>query len=198
MNERPFDEQEASPPPDPPEDGAEDEERLAPDGQDTEHPAARSLSLAAERDRVVEDVLRDQAAKEQARKSSTRRPGTTPGRVAALMVLALLSIYLWTWSPSWLAPAGPPELALGTEQAGLRVAMYIQAQRIEDFRDTRGRLPDVLREAGEPLPGMLYDRIDARTYRLRGAGDRVRLLYVSSDSLQIFAGDSPTIVGLTP
>ncbi|HEX9885510.1 MAG TPA: hypothetical protein VGA70_03440 [Longimicrobiales bacterium] len=158
----------------------------------------QSLSLEVERSRAVEEVLADQAAKEQLRMALRRRPGTTMGRVAALAALSAASLYAWFISPVWLDPAPPPPVALEHERASLRFAMYIQAQRIEAFREERGRLPDVLEEAGEPLPGMRYDRLDARTYRLRGSGDRTTYLYVSSDSLSVWAGDATAVLGLSP
>ena len=89
----------------------------------------------------------------------------------------------------------PPE----EEEAGLRLATYVQAQQVEAFRQTRGRLTDVLRETGEPLPGMTYQRMDARTYRLRGATARVSVSWISSDSLDSLLRDSARRVrGLAP
>jgi len=54
----------------------------------------------------------------------------------------------------------------------------------------------VLEEAGESLPGLRYERVDARTYRIRAFGDRSTVLYVSSDSLRLFAGESDRILGV--
>ena len=89
----------------------------------------------------------------------------------------------------------PPE----EEEAGLRLATYVQAQQVEAFRQTRGHLTDVLRETGEPLPGMTYQRMDARTYRLRGATERVSVSWISSDSLDSLLRDSARRVrGLAP
>ena len=59
----------------------------------------------------------------------------------------------------------------------------VQAQQVESFRQRRGRLPDALREAGEPLPGMTYERIDAGTYRLSGATERMTVVWTPADTL---------------
>ena len=97
---------------------------------------------------------------------------------------------------TWLLPVpGPrPDIPFpippADEHAGLRFATYVQAQQVEAFRQTRGRLPDVLKETGEPLPGMTYERLDARTYRLGGATERSFVNWVSSDSLTALLRDA--------
>jgi hypothetical protein len=60
-------------------------------------------------------------------------------------------------------------------------------QRILDYRQRQGRLPDVLWETGEPLPGLAYERIDSRTYLLTGTGPKGPIRFVSGDSLSAFA-----------
>lgn len=113
-----------------------------------------------------------------------------------MIVLYLVALYVWFAAPSWLAPSPPPPVPPERVDAGLRMAVYLQAEQIRVFRDDRGRLPDALDETGEALPGIRYDRIDARTYRLRGIAGT--LAYESTDSLDTFVRDAARIVGLTP
>ncbi|MDT8369160.1 MAG: hypothetical protein RQ745_08120, partial [Longimicrobiales bacterium] len=76
-------------------------------------------------------------------------------------------------------------------EAGLRVAVALQADRIERFRLAHGRLPDQLRETGEPLPGILYTRLDATTYRVWAREGETRILHESgSDSMSVRIRDA--------
>ena len=62
----------------------------------------------------------------------------------------------------------------------------------------RGRLPDVIEEAGEPLAGVQYERLDARHFRLRATGGTRTYSYVSKDSLDVFAEGADRALGLAP
>jgi hypothetical protein len=81
------------------------------------------------------------------------------------------------------------------EEAALRMVVYLQAQRVELFRRDRGRLPDALEETGEPLPGVRYERLDSRTFRLHAVGRRDTLLYTSSTPLRAFAEGVDRVLG---
>lgn len=142
-----------------------------------------NLSDDKERLRAIEEVLRDQARREVLRDFAYRHPQASLATRIAAAALALSALVTWSIPFSGLQPDIPFPILPADEIAGLRVATYIQAQQVEAFRQTRGRLPDVLLETGEPLPGMTYARLDARTYRLGGATERSSVVWVSSDSL---------------
>ena len=150
------------------------------------------------RARAVAAVLAEQAVRTEARRRRRTEPTTTWRRVIALVVLTVTALYLWIASPAWLAPPPPPPVPVERIEAGLRLAVYLQAQRVRDFRAERGRLPAVLEEAGEPLAGLRYERIDARTYRIRAFAPGGSMLYVSTDSLPAFVGDADRRLGLVP
>ena len=142
-----------------------------------------SPSEEKERARVLDDVLRDQALRGVLRDVAYRRPRASLRAHVAATVLATIALVTWLLPVPGLRPDIPFPILPADEHAGLRFATYIQAQQVEAFRQIRGRLPDVLGETGEPLPGMTYERLDARTYRLGGATERSSVSWVSSDPL---------------
>ncbi len=139
----------------------------------------RSVSDDKERNRILEEVLRDIAYRIP--RSSLRT------RIAAA-ALGAVALVLWLAPIPWLRPDVPFPLPKVQEDAGLRVAAFVQAEQVEKFRRTSGRLPDVLRETGETLPGIDYERIDAHTYRLKAVTERDTVNWVSSDSLPKLLG----------
>lgn len=85
------------------------------------------------------------------------------------------------------------------EEAGsLRLNLFLQAEKIEAYREERGRLPWVLSEAGPPFPGIEYHRKDNRSYELDGASDRVRLRYESDISPLEFVEPSIEMIENAP
>jgi hypothetical protein len=151
-------------------------------------PDRRSLSDDKERNRILEEVLRDQVRREVLRDIAYRRPRASLRTRIAAGVLAVVALVLWLAPIPWLRPDVPFPVARAQEDAGLRVAAFVQAQQVEGFRRSTGRLPDVLRETGEPLPGFDYERIDAHTYRLKAVTERDTVNWVSSDSLATLLG----------
>ena len=109
-------------------------------------------------------------------------------QLTALAISTVLAVYVWFGSPGWLEPDPIPLPPVEVEAATLRLQMFIQAQAIEHYRESNGRTPAFLEEAGPARPGVEYRRIDAQTYLLQGQGDRIRLTYVSRDSLALFLG----------
>jgi hypothetical protein len=148
------------------------------------------LSDDKERNRILEEVLRDQARREVLRDIAYRRPTASLGTRVTALVLALAALGFWLLPMPSLRPTIAFPLAATAEEAGLRLAAYVQAQQVEAFRSTTGRLPDLLRETGEPLPGLEYRRLDARTYQLTAVTERDTVRWVNSDSFPTLLGDS--------
>jgi hypothetical protein len=143
----------------------------------------RSLSDEKERVRALDEVLRDQARREVLRDIAYRRSGPSLRRRVVSAVLVVAALAVWFLPVPGVRASIPFPLEPEEEQAGLELATWVQAQQVEAFRQRRGRLPDVLREAGEPMPGMTYVRIDAQTYRLSGATERMAIVWTSGDTL---------------
>ena len=142
-------------------------------------------------------MMEDQKAKKEARrKARTPRPRQAgPLKKGALALLVLISLYLWFGSPEWLSTEGDnpvrPELAA----AGVRMEVYLQALRVEDFLAREGRLPSSLAEAGDAFSDVGYERLDGQRYRLAMTGAGKVVSYMSSDSLELFLGDALEVIG---
>jgi hypothetical protein len=143
----------------------------------------RSMSDEKERQRALEEVLRDQARREVLREIAYRDTGASLRRRLVTSALVVAALLVWLVPVPGFRASIPFPLAREEEEAALRLATWVQAQQVEAFRRRRGRLPDVLREAGEPLPGMTYERIDAGTYRLSGATERTTVIWSPTDTL---------------
>ena len=141
-------------------------------------------------------VLRDQKEKAQSRldsPSKRKKRKTSPATWVAFVVFAALSGYIWFVSPPWLYTA-PPSPSPALSDAGLRMEVLGQALLIEEFREAEGRLPNDLSEAGDPFSEVEYDRIDARDYRLRFSGRGGEVEYFSTESLDLFLGNSLQVI----
>ena len=119
-------------------------------------------------------------------------------RVAAvsLPLAGVFSLYLWFGNPSWVTPILPDPVTAEAAEAGLRVAMYFQTQRIESLRSANGRLPDTLEEMGSAPAEMSYQRIDARSYQLVGQSRGVTLTFNSEQAIRQFVGDAMQRLGI--
>ena len=141
------------------------------------------MSDDKERQRALEEVLRDQARREVLREIAHRDTGASLRLQLITSVLVVAALLVWLIPVPGFRASIPFPLAREEEEAALRLATWVQAQQVEAFRQRRGRLPDVLREAGEPLPGMTYERIDAGTYRLSGASEHMTVIWAPTDTL---------------
>jgi hypothetical protein len=147
----------------------------------------------------VAEVLKDAKERDEAaRRRQVTRVGATRQKVVAvsLPLAGAFSFYLWFGNPSWVTPTMPDPITTEAADAGLRVAMYFQVQKIEDFRRENGRLPDALEEMGAVHPEMTYRRLDAQSYQLDGQSRGVTLTFNSNEAIQQFVGDAMTRLGI--
>jgi hypothetical protein len=162
-------------------------------------PRAGPKAPGAEAADLVAEVLKDAAERDEA---ARRREVTTVGRTRQKVVAVSLplagafSFYLWFGDPAWVTPTMPDPVNAQAAESGLRVGMYFQAQKIEAFRSTTGRLPDSLEEVGSAPPEMSYRRIDAETYQLIGQSRGVTLTFNSQEAIQQFVGDAMDRLGI--
>ena len=153
-------------------------------------------SSASERKKLIEEY--EQSKRSEAERHSVeqaqslRRQRTT--RLTVLGVTLAIALILAFRPPAWILPPPQPTPTQTERDASIRFAMYLQAQQIEHFRATRGRLPSQSSEAGQPLPGVEYVRVSGASYQLRSSIDPA-IRYNSSDSLHAFLGESMTHLG---
>ena len=99
-------------------------------------PSDVEVSQADERDAALAAVIREQAHKAEmearARKICIRRQGIGLRHLTLVLAMAI-SAWIWIWPPGFLriAPPGPPPVE--EEEATLRLVMYFQAQKIEQY-----------------------------------------------------------------
>jgi hypothetical protein len=140
---------------------------------------------------VLQEVLeRQQAQQEQDEEWEAGRLVSSSGRRAPLWLLPLLvaiAAWLWLVPPTVLRVDAAPVQPIEEEEAALRFVMHAQALRIEEFRQQTGRFPSSLEEAGPPLPGLYYARLQDDLYQLTGSTDRLTLTYRSDLPLDDFA-----------
>ncbi len=144
-------------------------------GQEAADAVAAVLKHAAEHDK---------AAREKSNKKQ-------PKWMLPLGVnLAVFAVYLLIAPPAWRGWVTVNPIEGPTSQVradGLRTAMYLQAQRIEQYRIDHGALPETLADAGSPIPGVEYHR-QGSSYQLVGTSGDAGLVYDSSESLADFGG----------
>jgi hypothetical protein len=153
-------------------------------------------STAGERQKLIaeyEESKRSENARQAdvAVSAERRKRGR---RMVLLGGIVVVAGYLMARPPAWLLPAPIPVPSPAEQEASGRFAIYLQAQQIEHFRQTTGRLPGSLDEAGEPLPGIDYVVTGPASYALQSAHDST-LRYTSTDSLAAFLGGSMTLLG---
>ncbi len=113
------------------------------------------------------------------------------------VMLGLLTSYLWIGNPSWLPSFDEPAPPQEYQEASMRFAMYLQYQRIEQFRLAHDRLPVSLDEAGSAIEGIDYRRVDAGRYCLTTTHMGTALALQSTDSMEVFLGNRLGSLGLT-
>ena len=157
-------------------------------------PETPQLSSERQRDIMLAEVLMDSESKQAA-----RRPGPTPGTTWTRIVLALLLTtvagWLWIFPPGFVQAPEAPELTQEALDAGLRLGVALQAERVWAHRDAVRRLPDQLREVEDVLPGITYIRRSGSTFSLIvGSGDTL-LEYESTTPLVEFLGTAVQTLG---
>ena len=158
-------------------------------------PESRPSTASESRKLVAEYEQKLKSEKEQDKASSAESVRQRKLRRATILLGALaITLYLSLNPPTWIQPLPAPSPTPAEREAGDRFAIYLQAQRIEHFRNTTGRLPSTMEEAGEPIPGIRYEVLGDGAYALTSGRDQA-IRYTSRDSLGTFLGGSMTLLG---
>ena len=157
------------------------------------------VSQASERDSALAAVLRDQSEKADvqahARKVRVRRQGLGLRHLALGFAIAT-AMWIWFWPPTVLRISPPGLAALEEEESTLRLVMYFQAQKIEQYLLDTGGVPLVLDEAGPAFQGMEYVRLTNSDYQIIGRTGRVNLSYSSVQPLEVFVGTGASVLDM--
>ena len=159
---------------------ANDREQLRPfhakpaAGQEAADAVAAVLQHAAERDQAVR---------------KKKPPRKQPKWMLPLgLNLAVFAVYLLIAPPRWVTLNPIPEMDVAQQEEGLRLAMLLQARRIEAFRLENGRLPETLEELqASTVEGVDYVRTGS-TFQLIAMVDGTPIVYDSAGSDEEFVG----------
>ena len=77
----------------------------------------------------------------------------------------------------------------------MRMEIYLQALKVQEYLRDEGRLPNSLAEAGDPFSPVEYERMDRRSYRLWLQGPAGIVELTTADSLEAFLGDARQVIG---
>jgi hypothetical protein len=151
----------------------------------------------AEAEAAVGDVMRREDEKAAMREALEKpRPSAPPLRALLLLTLLLFNGYVWFGNPEWLKFREPQLPAPSYYASSWKIAVFLQRQRIEEYRHAKGHLPASAQQAGQPVTGVKYTPIEQRDYRLAaGTGDK-QVVYSSTDSLSVLMGRTLVQMGL--
>lgn len=138
---------------------------------------------------LVRTIQKDVAQREEAMRVSVHDRYRSKWWYAALVLAIAGNLYIWIGRPTWIVGDSlEPATALEAEGI-LRFRMYVQGQRIENYRRQNGVLPARLEETGTPIEGMRYQQTGPESWELLGVSGPVSLILRSSQPMAEFLGE---------
>ncbi len=137
---------------------------------------------------AFENVLKSEAERRSEEAAEPRR--RLPIGLIGLSILGILGAAALITQPAWLFTPPPPAESVAVRDASLRIALYMTAQRITQYRAVHGRLPVTLKELNATVPPGINYRAGDSTFVLDGNNEGVALRLRSTDSLPLFLGHS--------
>jgi hypothetical protein len=108
--------------------------------------------------------------------------------------LIALSAYSWIARPTFIWGPSERSVSAARQDADIRFAMYLLAQRVESYRGTEGPYPATLDALGEQLEGVSYRVISDSVFELRAERDGKPLVFRSNENVDAFLGNSPSVI----
>lgn len=114
--------------------------------------------------------------------------------IAVCVPLLALCVYSWVARPEflWGPKAGP--LPPVRQEANMRFAMFLLAQRIRSYRAAQGHYPATLEELGETMPGVVYSLSADGVFQLTASENGKPLTYRSDQPATAFLGDAFNVI----
>jgi len=140
--------------------------------------------------RALLQAFQDVVKSEREKKGGEGRPE----KLTRPMYLAVMSLLLFALTavlfsqPAWLFPR-PPEETPAVREASLRVRMYVEIERIEQFRSAKGVYPSSLLEAGGDTTGLSYT-VGPTGYTLTGRNGAITATFAAGSNPREFLADS--------
>jgi len=161
---------------------------------DPKQPSPEKQALISAFDEVLKADAEQREKGQSAPRPAPRRRLLHPVASLSLLVLLAVGVYLGVTRPDWLFARGVPQETTAIQEASLRLAMSMQFQRIERFRNQSGRLPTTIEEAGPPVMGIRYQARHPDGFTLTGTSGGVTLTLESTESLEAFVGNSYAVI----
>ncbi len=159
--------------------------------EDQIHPYhAKDKASGQEAADAVAAVLQHAAVHDKAA-SARPAPKKQPKWMLPLGVnLGVFAVYLLLAPPDWVVVNPIATQPMEERVEDLRLAMYMQAMRVDSYQQTHGELPATLEDAGSAIPGVEYIRQGSDRYRLVATVEDEILLYDSTESAAEWVGQA--------
>ena len=155
-----------------------------------------------ERQRLLHEAIGDavsarkqtEAEERNARRARERR--RSPAVLWTTIIVGwAVRAWIWIGRPAWLFD-DTPERAESAEvsEARLRFALYLERNRVDQFRRRTGRLPATLEEAGSVEEGITYLPRGRDSFAVEGSRGGTTLLLTSAMDSDSFLGGSRTLI----
>jgi hypothetical protein len=144
---------------------------------------------------AAQAAVADAKAKAEARSGGTGPRSRSRDLVTVVgLAITLAGFALAAYRPAWfLTPPPEPEPPV-IQEASVRLTLVREAQRISGWRMTNGRLPIDQAEAGTPVAGLAYDRINDSVFAVSLPFGASVVTLRSTDSLSTFIGGAVATV----
>jgi hypothetical protein len=140
---------------------------------------------------AAQAAVTDAREKEEARaRQRVSTPASRGIMFGASLALFLVAVYLAAVRPAWFMTPPPAPDPPALQEASVRLTLVRESQRIQAWRSANGRLPANLSEAGIPVSGLAYDRLDDSTWAVSLPFGASQVTLRSTDSVAAFLGSA--------